>query len=92
MDLIEKYLSEAKVTRATVNKVLKQTKAIDFEGLELSGETIALWYDLDTEKQATKLMKAIVKRIPNTSTTNDGNKYLIYWKGNAPDLTRVNTR
>ena len=92
MDLIDKYLGEKKITRATVKSILKQTKADQFDGLEVSGETIALWYDLDNEKQATKLMKAIVKKLPGSSTTNDGNKYLIYWKGDAHDLTRINTR
>lgn len=92
MELLEKYLGEKKVTRATVNSILKQTKADKFDGLELSGDTIALWYDLDNEKEVTKLMKAIVKKLPSSSTTNDGNKYLIYWKGDAPDLTRINTR
>lgn len=96
MDLIEKldnYICEAKkITRATVKSILKQTKADQFDGLEWQGDTIGLWYDHDTEKEATKLMKAIVKKLPDSSTTNDGNKYLIYWKGGAPDISRINTR
>lgn len=92
MDTVDKYIGEAKITRATIKSILKQTKADKFDGLEMSGETIALWYNLDNEKEATKLMKAIVKKLPGSSTINDGNKYLIYWKGNAPDLSRVNTR
>lgn len=94
MDLFDKYLGEAKkVTKATIKSILKQVKADKFSGdIETDSTTIAVWYDLDNEKEAEKLVKAIVKKLPAATTTRDGYKFLIYWKGQPTDLSRVNVR